>query len=90
VLKLTDKKGRNLLSATCYKGNYRLINYLLSLHKEHRVPARVLDISDNDAVELACIRGFNLSDEEDQVKIPIPENEIINETQKYYYTSHRF
>ncbi len=66
LLKLKDKKGRNLLSACCFKGNSKLVDYLLNLYAEHDVPALVLDISGNDALELACIRGFNLTDEDSQ------------------------
>jgi hypothetical protein len=86
---LKDQKGRNLLSATCFKGNYQIIDYILGLHREHKVPARVLDVTQNDALELACIRGFNLVDEDEKVDVKRPPDFDVPEI-KAYSESRRF
>lgn len=59
LIDLTDSNDRTLVSQAAFKGNYQVLRYLLGMHKEKKVPVYSEDINGNNALELACIRGYN-------------------------------
>jgi len=63
-LTLRDESDRTLLHISAYKGNHLILKSLLQAHKDYRVSAFSQDINGNSALELSCIRGYDISPNE--------------------------
>ena len=66
LIDLKDSNDRTLVNQAAFKGNYQVLKYLLAIHKAKRVSAYSEDVNGNNALELACIRGYNNTPKERQ------------------------
>lgn len=59
IIELRNEMDRTLLNEAAYRGNYEVVLLLLQLHNDHKVSIYSEDVNGNNALELACIRGYN-------------------------------
>lgn len=70
LIDLRDSNDRTLVNQAAFKGNFQVLKYLLAIHKEKRVTAYSEDVNGNNALELACIRGYNNTPKERHIYPP--------------------
>lgn len=59
LIDLRDHDNRSLLSVAAFKGNYYNVGIILELYTKAGVSPYSEDKNGNNALELACIRGYN-------------------------------
>jgi len=82
VLSIKDYRNRNLLSNSAYRGSIQVMELLLEAHRKENIPINLLDMNKDDAIYLACIRGYQ--------EIPKETYKSKDENGKDSVTSKRF
>ena len=71
-LTLKDRKKRSLIHESCYKGSVDVLKLLLDAYKKNDLPVCTFDKYKNTPLDMACIRGFDLSPHEKYEETIVP------------------
>ena len=85
LIDLKDANNRSLLSQAAFKGNSEVVQYLLAFYKALNTNPYSEDINGNNALELACIRGYNNSHTE---RYEHSSGSLTNISKRYFVIRH--